>query len=149
MVTRTGRRGIPVLIAALAVLALAVGVFTTHAQPAYAADATITSLLSRLDAELTDLIVQDYHNQNVGYSTELSIGSLSPAWFNYPAGFSPSYTVEDLYVVQSGNEGSIVPASIYLVVRGAVTAVTGTGLGENAARVLPPDRRHHPSSRDR
>ena len=52
--TRTGRRGIPVLIAALAGLALAVGVFTTHAQPAHAQDATITSLLSRLDAELTD-----------------------------------------------------------------------------------------------
>ena len=42
--------GISVLIAALAVLALAVGLFTTHVQPAHAQDATITSLLSRLDA---------------------------------------------------------------------------------------------------
>ena len=43
MMTRTGRRGIPVLIAALAVLALVVGLFTTHVPPAHAQDATITS----------------------------------------------------------------------------------------------------------
>ena len=51
MVTRTGRRRFPVLIAALA---LAVGLFTTHVQPAHALDATITSLLSRLDMALAD-----------------------------------------------------------------------------------------------
>ncbi len=54
MVTRTGRRRFPVLIAALAMLALAVGLFTTHVQPAHAQDATITSLLSRLDVALAD-----------------------------------------------------------------------------------------------
>ena len=102
-------------------------------------DATITSLLSRLDAELTDFAQGTYHNQNVGYSTGLSIGSLRPAWFNYPAGFSPSYTVEGLYVFQSGNTGSIAPDNVILIVRGAVTAVTGTEINTNAARVLPPD----------
>ena len=100
---------------------------------------TITSLLSRLDAELTDFAQGTYHNQNVGYSTGLSIGSLRPAWFNYPAGFSPSYTVEGLYVFQSGNTGSIAPDNVILIVRGAVTAVTGTEINTNAARVLPPD----------
>ena len=137
MMTRTGRRRFPVLIAALAVLALAVGVFTTHAQPAHAADATITSLLSRLDAELTDTIQGNYHNQVVGYGTVLGI--LSPAWFNYPAGFSPSYTVERLVVEQEGNTGAIESQAVVLVVRGAVTAVTGTALNDDAARVLPPD----------
>ena len=139
MMTRTGRRGIPVLIAALAVLALAVGVFTTHAQPAHAADATITSLLSRLDAELRDTVINSYHNQAVGYVAADSQGSLSPAWFNYPAGFSPSYTVERLYVSQEGNTGAIAPTIVALTVRGAVTAVTGTDVLEDATRVLPPD----------
>ena len=106
--TRTGRRRFPVLIAALAVLALAVGVFTTHAQPAHAQDATITSLLSRLDAGFFDFLQGDYHNQTVGYSSDLSQGSLSPAWFNYPAGFSPSYTVENLLIwPDEGSPGNV------------------------------------------
>ena len=135
--TRTGRRGIPVLIAALAVLALAVGVFTTHVPPVHAQDATITSLLTRLDAELKQTTQGNYHNQVVGYNTER--GSLSPAWFNYPAGFSPSYTVERLDVEQEGVTGDIESQAVILVVRGAVTAVTGTALNDDAARVLPPD----------
>ena len=63
---------------------------------------TITSLLSRLDAELRDTVINSYHNQTVGYDPANSQGSLSPAWFNYPAGFSPSYTVERLIVGQEG-----------------------------------------------
>ena len=139
MMTRTGRRGIPVLIAALAVLALVVGLFTTHAQPAHAADATITSLLSRLDAGFSDLPQGDYHNQTVGYNSvgDPIIGHLSPAWFNYPAGFSPSYTVERLHVSQSGNTGSIVPVAVSLVVRGAVTSVEDSV--NYPQRVLPPN----------
>ena len=63
--------GIPVLIAALAVLALAVGLFTTHVQPAHAQDATITSLLSRLDAGFSELVQGNYHSQRVGYDIEV------------------------------------------------------------------------------
>ena len=134
MMTRTGRRGIPVLIAALAVLALAVGVFTTHVQPAHAADATITSLLSRLDAELRDTVINSYHNQTVGYDPADSQGSLSPAWFNYPAGFSPSYTVERLIVAQEGAVGDIAATDLVLRVRGTVVSTSGT-----KAPVLPAD----------
>ncbi len=134
MMTRTGRRGIPVLIAALAVLALAVGVFTTHVQPAHAADATITSLLSRLDAELRDTVINSYHNQTVGYDPADSQGSLSPAWFNYPAGFSPSYTVERLIVAQEGAVGEIAATDLVLRVRGTVVSTSGT-----KAPVLPAD----------
>ena len=141
MMTRTDRRRFPIIIAALAGLALAVGLFTTHAPPAHAQDATITPLLSRLDAGFLDFLHGGEHNQTVGYNSvgDFSIGSLSPAWFNYPAGFSPSYTVEALYVSQSGKTGSISSNSITFVVRGAVTAVTGTGINQQAARVLPPD----------
>ena len=128
--TRTGRRGIPVLIAALAV-----GVFTTHAQPAYAADATITSLLSRLDVGFSETVQGTYHNQTVGYDSALALGSMSHAGFSYPAGFGPLYTIERLVVDQEGNTGDIESTALTLVVRGAVTAVTG----ENAAHVLPPD----------
>ena len=71
--TRTDRRRFPIIIAALAGLALAVGLFTTHAPPAHAQDATITPLLSRLDAGFFDLLQGDYHNQTVGYN---SVGSL-------------------------------------------------------------------------
>ena len=112
MMTRTGRRGIPVLIAALAVLALAVGVFTTHVQPAHAQDATITSLLSRLDAGFFDFPHRGATTIRLWDTTRwptLYIGSLSPAWFNYPAGFSPSYTVEGLYrLPRRANTGDIV-----------------------------------------
>ena len=134
MMTRTGRRGIPVLIAALAGLALAVGLFTSHAQPAHAQDATITSLLSRLDAELRDTVINSYHNQTVGYDPADSQGSLSPAWFNYPAGFSPSYTVERLIVGQEGAVGDIAATGLVLRVRGTVVSTSG-----RKAPVLPTD----------
>ena len=126
--TRTGRRGIPVLIAALAVLALAVGVFTTHVQPAHAQDATITSLLSRLDVE----VVSDASTQNAGYDASDSQGSLSPAGFNYPAGFGPWYTVEALAVNQGTTSN---PTAVVISVRGTVTSVASSG--DHRAHVLP------------
>ena len=137
MMTRTGRRGIPVLIAALAGLALAVGVFTTHAQPAHAQDATITSLLSRLDVELRDTPANTatYVAQTAGYDAGESQGELSPAGFNYPAGFGPWYTVETLRIGQEGTIGDVNPNNIGLAVRGAVTSVENSG--DNRARVLP------------
>ena len=128
MMTRTGRRGIPVLIAALAVLALAVGVFTTHVQPAHAQDATITSLLSRLDVE----VVSDASTQNAGYDASDSQGSLSPAGFNYPAGFGPWYTVEALAVNQGTTSN---PTAVVISVRGTVTSVASSG--DHRAHVLP------------
>ncbi len=100
---------------------------------------TITSLLSRLDAGFFDFLQGDFHNQTVGYNSVGTplIGSLSPEWFNYPAGFSPSYTVEGLFVSQAGNTGSIVPDTISLVVRGAVTSVEDSV--NYPQRVLPPN----------
>ena len=135
--TRTGRRGIPALIAALAGLALAVGVFTTHAQPAHAQDATITSLLSRLDVELreTPANTATYVAQTAGYDAGESQGELSPAGFNYPAGFGPWYTVETLRIAQEGSIGDVDPNNIGLAVRGAVTSVENSG--DNRAHVLP------------
>ena len=130
--TRTGRRGIPVLIAALAVLALAVGVFTTHAQPAHAADATITSLLSRLDVGFSEFVQGTYHNQRVGYDSAL--GSMSHAGFSYPAGFGPLYTIEALTLGQEGNVGEIVATGLVLSVRGTVVSTSG-----RKAPVLPMD----------
>ena len=126
--TRTARRGIPLLIAALAVLALALGVFTSHAQPAHAQDATITSLLSRLDVE----VVSDASTQNAGYDASDSQGSLSPAGFNYPAGFGPWYTVEALAVTQGTNSN---PTAVVISVRGTVTSVASSG--DHRAHVLP------------
>ena len=135
--TRTGRRGIPALIAGLAGLALAVGVFTTHAQPAHAQDATITSLLSRLDVELreTPANTATYVAQTAGYDAGESQGELSPAGFNYPAGFGPWYTVETLRIAQEGSIGDVDPNNIGLAVRGAVTSVENSG--DNRAHVLP------------
>ena len=60
MMIRTDRRRFLVLLAALASLVLAVGLFTTHVRPAHAQDATITSLLARLDVE----VVSDDSTQN-------------------------------------------------------------------------------------
>ena len=58
-------------------------------------DDTITSLLARLEVELTDTVVGTFHTQFGGYEPDSSppLGSLSPAGFNYPAGFGPWYTV--------------------------------------------------------
>ncbi len=95
---------------------------------------TITSLLSRLDAELRDTVINSYHNQTVGYDPADSQGRLSPAWFNYPAGFSPSYTVERLIVGQEGAGGDIAATDVVLRVRGTVVSTSGT-----KAPVLPAD----------
>ena len=124
--------GIPVLIAALAVLALAVGLFTTHVQPAHAQDATITSLLSRLDAGFSELVQGNYHSQRVGYDSVL--GSMSPAGFKYPAGFGTWYTIESLTLGQEGAAGEIVATSLVLSVRGTVVSTSGL-----KAPVLPAD----------
>ena len=61
--------------------------------------------------------------------------NLSPAGFNYPAGFGPWYTVEALAVDQEGNTGDIEPSGVFIEVRGVVTSVKSTGM--NRAHVLP------------
>ena len=100
-----------------------------------AQDATITSLLSRLDVELTEVVTGTYHIQTLGYSVPADQGKLSPAGFNYPAGFGPWYTVEVLRVNQEGNTGDIDPTSIYIAVRGTVISVASSGT--DRAHVLP------------
>ena len=82
-------------------------------------DDTITSLLSRMDVELTET------------------GELSPAGFNYPAGFGPWYTVESLIFTQEGDPGDIEVELLELEVSGAATSVTGTE--KDKAHVLPAD----------
>ena len=98
-------------------------------------DDTITSLLARLEVELTETVVGTYHTQFGGYRPDLSppLGSLSPAGFNYPAGFGPWYTVEAIAIDQEGNTGDISPQGFSIEVRGAVTSVTG----KDNAHVLP------------
>ena len=104
-------------------------------------DDTITSLLSRMDAELTETIVGTYHTQVAGYRLDDSLGSapsqgsLSPAGFNYPAGFGPWYTVEAIAIDQEGNTGDIQPAGVFIEVSGVVTSVASAGM--DRARVLP------------
>ena len=141
MMTRTDRRRFPIIIVALAGLALAVGLFTTHVPPAHAQSATITSLLSRMDAELTTVIVGNLHTQVVGYISDDSYedanpqGDLSPAGFNYPAGFGPWYTVEAVVVNQEGQPDDIDPVGLFIDVRGRVTSVASSGT--HRAHVLP------------
>ena len=98
-------------------------------------DDTITSLLSRLDVELTETVVDIIHNQQAGYRPDDSQGDLSPAGFNYPAGFGPWYTVEELFLDQSGLEDDIASGGLRFEVRGAATSVTGTS--ETDVHVLP------------
>ena len=141
MMTRTDRRRFPIIIVALAGLALAVGLFATHVPQAHAQDDTITSLLSRMDAEVTGSIAGTYHNQVGGYRSDDSFGSapsqgsLSPAGFNYPAGFGPWYTVEAIAIDQEGNTGDIQPNGVFIEVSGVVTSVKSTGT--NPEHVLP------------
>ena len=127
---RNDRRRFPIIIAALAGLALAVGLFTTHVPPAHAQSATITSLLSRLDVKAVD----GTSNQIAGYIASSSQGSLSPAGFNYPAGFGRWYTVEAL-AVEQGKSANSNPTSVAISVRGTVTSVESTGT--HRAHVLP------------
>ena len=98
-------------------------------------DDTITSLLSRMDAEVTGSIAGTYHNQVGGYRSDDSQGDLSPAGFNYPAGFGPWYTVEALAVDQEGNTGDIASTGVLIEVSGVVTSVKSTGT--NPEHVLP------------
>ena len=96
-----------------------------------------------MDVELVEVVDGTYHSQVAGYASDDAAenisrkGSLSPAWFNYPAGFGPWYTVEALAVGQEGDTGDIGSTSIYVVVRGLVTSVAGSGA--HRAHVLPAD----------
>ena len=115
------------LLAAAALLVL-LATDIISAPTADAQDATITSLLSRLDVG----VVSDDSTQNAGYDAPDSQGSLSPAGFNYPAGFGPWYTVEALAVNQGTTSN---PTSVVISVRGTVTSVASSGT--HRAHVLP------------
>ena len=93
-------------------------------------DDTITSLLSRLDVKAVD----GASDQIAGYIASNSQGSLSPAGFNYPAGFGRWYTVEALVVTQ-GKAATSSPTSVAISVRGTVTSVESSGT--HRAHVLP------------
>ena len=93
-------------------------------------DDTITSLLSRLDVKAVD----GASNQIAGYIASNSQGSLSPAGFNYPAGFGRWYTVEAL-AVEQGKSANSAPTSVDISVRGTVTSVESSG--DDRAHVLP------------
>ena len=93
-------------------------------------DDTITSLLSLLDVE----VVTGASTQNAGYNASDSQGSLSPAGFNYPAGFGPWYTVEAL-AVEQGTAANSATTSVAISVRGTVSSVESSG--DDRAHVLP------------
>ena len=118
------------LLLAVAILLVILAAHFASAPPAEAQNATITSLLSRLDVE----VVTGASDQNAGYIASPSQGSLSPAGFNYPAGFGPWYTAEKLAVTQ-GNSASDPPTSVVISVRGTVTSVASSGT--HRAHVLP------------
>ena len=109
----------------LAILAVDAGSIST----AEAQDATITSLLSRLDVRV---VSSGATTQDAGYDAADSQGSLSPAGFNYPAGFGPWYMVEALAVNQGTTSN---PTSVVISVRGTVTSVASSGT--HRAHVLP------------
>ena len=98
--------------------------------PAPTQDDTITSLLSRLDVKAVD----GASDQIAGHIASIPQGSLSPAGFNYPAGFGPWYTVEALAVTQ-GKAATSSPTSVVISVRGTVTSVASSGT--HRAHVLP------------
>ncbi len=138
MMTGADRRRFPIIIVALAGLALAVGLFATHVPQAHAQGATITSLLSRLDVGISESVNNGYHTQAAGYRPPPAtnpIGTLSPAGFNYPAGFGPWYTVEKLLLSQEGQANAIAPGILSFHIRGTVTSVASSGT--ERARVLP------------
>ena len=95
-------------------------------------DDTITSLLSGMDVEAVD----GASNQIAGYIESIPQGSLSPAGFNYPAGFGRWYTAEKLAVTQ-GTAANSTPTSVAISVRGTVTSVESSGV--HRAHVLPAD----------
>ncbi len=116
------------LLLAVAVLLVFIAV-DAASSPVQAQDATITSLLSRLDVRV---VSSGATTQSAGYDASNSQGSLSPAGFNYPAGFGPWYMVEALAVNQ-GTTGN--PTSVVISVRGTVTSVASSGT--HRAHVLP------------
>ena len=116
------------LLLAVAILLVILAAHFASAPPAEAQNATITSLLARLDVRVSSGATP----QNAGYDAAESQGSLSPAGFNYPAGFGPWYMVEALAVNQ-GTTGN--PTAVVISVRGAVTSVASSGT--HRAHVLP------------
>ena len=117
------------LLLAAAVLLVFIAVDAGSISTAEAQDATITSLLARLDVRV---VSSGATTQSAGYDASNSQGSLSPAGFNYPAGFGPWYMVEALAVNQ-GTTGN--PTSVVISVRGTVTSVESSG--DDRAHVLP------------
>ena len=116
------------LLLAAAVLLVFLAAHFTSTPRAEAQNATITSLLARLDVRVSSGAA----TQNAGYDAADSQGSLSPAGFNYPAGFGPWHMVEALAVNQ-GTTGN--PTAVVISVRGAVTSVASSG--DHRAHVLP------------
>ena len=107
------------LLAAAVLLAfLAAGV--AYPPTADAQDATITSLLSRLDVEVSGSVSLGYF---AGYDAEDSQGSLSPAGFNYPARFGAWYTVDRFGSIQESEPSD--PSDVF-----------STGLSSNSLRAV-------------
>ena len=124
------------LLLAAAVLLVFLAAHFTSTPRAEAQNATITSLLSRLDVRV---VSSGATTQSAGYDASnsqgsLSQGSLSPAGFNYPAGFGRWYTVEKL-AVEQGKAATSNPTSVAISVRGTVTSVESSG--DDPAHVLP------------
>ena len=130
--SRIDRRRFLALLATVAALLvfIASDVGSTPTAEAQNTDATITSLLSRLDVEAVDAA----SNQIAGYIASNSQGSLRPAGFNYPAGFGRWYTVEAL-AVEQGKAAASTPTSVAISVRGTVTSVESSG--DDPAHALP------------
>ena len=105
--------------------------------PTPTSDATITSLLSRMDVELRETAqhTSTYTSHAAGYDVPESKGTLSPAGFNYPAGFGHWYRVEELVSSQEGAQGSVVSTGLHLNIHGTVTSVASSG--NHPAHVLP------------
>ena len=118
------------LLLAVAILLVILAAHFASAPPAEAQNATITSLLSGMDVKAVD----GASDQIAGYIASIPQGSLSPAGFNYPAGFGRWYTVEALAVTQ-GKAATSSPTSVAISVRGTVTSVESSGT--HRAHVLP------------
>ena len=137
--SRIDRRRFLVLLAAIAALLvfIASDVGSIPTAEAQNTDATITSLLSRLDVELSETSDHTAANNSydAGYDASGPKGRLSPAGFNYPAGFGRWYTVEKLSSHQEGAPTAVASTSVVISVRGTVTSVESSG--DDPAHVLP------------
>ena len=128
------------LLLAAAVLLVFLAAHVTSTPRAEAQDATITSLLSRMEVGVSEFVNNGFHTQAAGYRPPPAtnpIGTLSPAGFNYPAGFGPWYTIEALLLNQEGQANAIIPGILEMDVRGTVTSVSTSGPESERARVLP------------